>query len=117
LLPADGASFTLATDSITLQWASIGTLRENEKYMVVIEDVTEGVGRRLVDYVSDTKFIIPPTFRPSDSAPHIFRWYIVSVRQSGSDDQGQTIWAEAGELSLQRVFSWQGIAPEATPAP
>jgi LysM repeat protein len=116
LLPADGASFTLATDSITLQWASIGTLRENEKYMVVIEDVTEGVGRRLVDYVSDTKFIIPPTFRPSDSAPHIFRWYIVSVRQSGSDDQGQTIWAEAGELSLQRVFSWQGIAPEATPA-
>ncbi len=116
LLPADGASFTLASDTITLQWASIGTLRENERYMVVVEDVTEGTGRRLVDYVSDTKYIIPPSFRPNDTAPHIFRWHIISVRQSGSDDQGEPIWVDAGEMSLQRVFSWQGIAPAATPA-
>lgn len=116
LLPADGASFTLASDSITLQWASIGTLRDNERYMVVVEDVTEGTGRRLVDYVSDTKYIIPPSFRPKDAAPHIFRWHIVSVRQTSSDDAGDPIWSEAGELSLQRVFSWQGVAPAATPA-
>ena len=116
LLPADGASFTLASDSITLQWASIGTLRENERYMVVVEDVTDGTGRRLVDYVSDTKYIIPPTFRPKDAAPHIFRWYVVSARQTGSDDSGEPIWSDAGEQSLQRVFSWQGVAPAATPA-
>ena len=73
LLPADGASFTLANDNITLQWASIGTLRDNEAYNIVIEDVTEGQGRRLIDRVTDTKYIVPVSFRPKDSTPHIFR--------------------------------------------
>ena len=117
LLPADGASFTLANDNITLQWASIGTLRDNEAYIITIEDVTEGQGRRLVDYVHDTKFIVPISFRPKDNTPHIFRWYISTVRQTGTDDQGQPVWTNAGENSTQRVFSWQGVAPEATPTP
>ena len=117
LLPADGASFTLANDNITLQWASIGTLRDNESYVVTIEDVTEGQGRRLIDYVNDTKFIVPVSFRPKDSAPHIFRWFISTARQTGTDDQGQPLWDSAGEKSSQRVFSWQGVAPEATPKP
>jgi LysM repeat protein len=117
LLPSDGASFTLASDSITLQWASIGTLRDNESYIVTIEDVTEGQGRRLVDYVTDTKYIIPTSFRPKDNVPHILRWWISTARQTGSDDQGQPIWTSAGAPSLQRVFSWQGVAPEATATP
>jgi hypothetical protein len=117
LLPADGASFTLANDNITLQWASIGTLRDNESYTIVIEDVTEGQGRRLVGYVTDTKYIVPVSFRPQDSAPHIFRWYISTVRQTSTDEQGLPVWESAGEDSTQRVFSWQGIAPEATPKP
>jgi LysM repeat protein len=117
LLPPDGSSFTLANTSITLQWASIGTLRDNEAYQVIIEDVTDGQGRRLVDYVRDTKFIVPASFRPRDSLPHIFRWWVVTMRQNGTDDQGQPIWVTAGAQSLQRVFSWQGIAPESTPQP
>jgi len=117
LLPTDGASFTLANDNITLQWASIGTLRDNESYTIVIEDVTEGEGRRLVDYVADTKYIVPVSFRPKDSAPHIFRWYISTVRQTGTDDQGKPIWSTAGTPSTPRVFSWQGVTPEATPKP
>jgi LysM repeat protein/ribosomal protein L40E len=117
LLPSDGASFTLANDNITLQWASIGTLRDNESYTIVIEDVTEGEGRILVGYVVDTKYIIPVSFRPKDSAPHIFRWHISTVRRTGTDDQGQPIWSEAGDPSTPRVFSWQGVAPEATPKP
>ncbi|MEI6290286.1 MAG: LysM peptidoglycan-binding domain-containing protein [Chloroflexota bacterium] len=117
LLPADGASFTLADDSISLQWASIGTLRDNESYLVTIEDVTDGQGRRLTEYVNDTKFIVPVSFRPKDNAPHIYRWFITTVRQTGSDEQGKPIWDSAGENSLDRVFSWQGIAPEATTKP
>lgn len=117
LLPPDGASFTLANDSITLQWASIGTLRENEAYVVTIEDVTEGEGRRLVDYVRDTKYIVPVSFRPRDSRPHIFRWWVSTVRQTGTDAQGQPVWSSAGANSIQRVFSWQGVAPQGTPQP
>jgi hypothetical protein len=117
LLPPDGASFTLANDNITLQWASIGTLRDNESYTIVIDDVTDGEGRRLVGYVFDTKYIVPVSFRPKDSAPHILRWYVSTVRQTGTDDLGKPIWSSAGEPSTPRVFSWQGVAPEATPKP
>jgi LysM repeat protein len=116
LLPADGASFTLANDAITLQWASIGILRDNEAYQVIVEDVTDG-SRRIVEYTNDTKFIVPSSFRPRDSVPHIFRWWVTAVRQSGTDDTGQPIWTSAGAQSDRRVFSWQGVAPGNTPQP
>jgi LysM repeat protein len=116
LLPADGASFTLANDAITLQWASIGILRDNEAYQVIVEDVTDG-SRRIVEYTNDTKFIVPSSFRPRDSAPHVFRWWVTAVRQSGTDDTGQPIWTPAGAQSDRRVFSWQGVAPGNTPQP
>lgn len=122
LLPADGAAFQSIDDIITLQWASVGTLRENEVYAVTIEDVTGGEGRRLVDYVTDTKFIVPADFRPQDNSPHAMRWSIVPVRQTGTDNDGNPIWEPAGTPSNQRVFIWVGLggapaAPPATPTP
>jgi len=117
LLPADGAAFTLANDVVTLQWASIGTLRDNERYQVTIEDVTSGQGRRLTDYVTDTKFIVPTTFRPNDNLAHVIRWWVTTVRQSGVDEQGQPIYDSAGAISEERVFTWVGVAVEGTPTP
>jgi LysM repeat protein len=117
LLPADGASFTLANDTVTLQWASIGTLRENEAYQVTVEDVTEGQGRKLVQTVKDTKFIVPSSFRPNDSVPHVMRWWISTVRQTGTDEQGKPIYSSAGTDSAQRVISWVGVAAPVTPTP
>ena len=117
LLPADGASFTLADDVVTLQWSSIGILRDNEVYRVTVEDVTEGEGRKLVEYASDTKFIVPVSFRPKDNLPHVMRWNVTTMRQVGSDEQGNPIWESAGALSTERVFSWTGAAPEATQSP
>lgn len=125
LLPADGASYTNPSEMITLQWSSVGTLRQNEAYAVTIEDVTEGNARKLVDYVTDQKFIVPESFRPTSNTPHVFRWSVLPVRQTGTDkDSGNPIWEPAGAVSVQRVFSWIGTgapaptaAPSATPAP
>jgi LysM repeat protein len=116
LLPADGATFTQADDTITLQWATVGTMRENEAYAITVEDVTEGLGRKLVAYVTETKYIIPTNFRPGDTSPHIYRWWVVSVRQTGTNEDGSPIWEPAGAASPQRVFSWTG-AGGGTPAP
>ncbi len=116
LLPADGAAFTLANDVVTLQWASIGTLRDNEAYQVIIEDVTTGQGRKLTEYVTDTKFIVPTSFRPNDNLAHVIRWSITTVRQNGVDDQGQPIYVSAGAVSDKRVFSWVGVVVS-TPKP
>ena len=117
LLPADGTAFGTGNDVITLQWASVGTLRGNEAYAVTAEDVTEGQGRKLVEYVIETKFIVPVTFLPNDSVPHVIRWLVVPVRQMGTDDDGNPIWEAAGAASASRVFTWFGTVPIVTPAP
>jgi LysM repeat protein len=116
LLPADGTSFTVANETITLQWASVGDLRQNETYAVTVEDVTEGNSRKVTEYTTDTKFILPVEFRPSGTTPHIIRWSVVPVRQTGSNDDGQPIYEPAGTTSLQRVFSWWGSTVN-TPTP
>lgn len=117
LLPADGAVFSGSNDSITLQWAAIGGMQENESYAVTIEDLTEGQGRKLVDYTDDTKYIIPSSFRPADNSPHIIRWWVQPVRQSGTTEDGDAIWVPAGSQSIPRVFSWSGIGAIATQSP
>lgn len=117
LLPADGAAFTLANDVVTLQWASVGALREGEAYQVIVEDVTASQTRRLTDYVLDTKFIVPTSFRPRDNVAHVIRWWVIPVRQAGVDNQGQPIWVAAGAMSEKRVFTWTGVAVQGTPNP
>ena len=113
LLPADGDSFTLAVDTVTLQWASVGALRDNERYQVTVEVVTGGTGRKLTQYVTDTKFIVPVIFRPQSNS--IIRWWVVAVRQTGTDDQGNPIWSTAGAASAMRVFGWSGAGVIPTP--
>ncbi|MBL0343745.1 LysM peptidoglycan-binding domain-containing protein [Candidatus Villigracilis affinis] len=117
LLPADGAAFTLANDVVTLQWASVGVLRDGEAYQITVEDVTSDQTRRLTDYVTDTKYIVPSTFRPKDNVAHVLRWWVTPVRQAGTDDQGQPIWVASGAVSDKHVFTWVGVAVEGTPNP
>jgi len=117
LLPPDGAAFTLGDETITLQWASVGTLRENEAYAVTVEDLTGGTGLKLVDYVADTKFIVPGSFRVNDNIPHIYRWWVLPVRQTGTDSEGNPIWETAGVVSAARVFTWTGVPSQLTPTP
>jgi len=117
LLPPDGAPFTGAGDPITLQWASVGTLRENEAYAVTIVDITGGQERKLVEYVTDTKFNVPNSFRPGDNLPHVIRWWVMAARQMGTDESGNPIWEPAGAASSQRDFIWVGAGSAATPTP
>ena len=117
LLPADGAPFTIADNEITLQWASVGTLRDNEVYAVYIEDATAAQGVTLLDYVTDTRYIIPATLRPTENRAHAFYWWVVVVRQEGTDENGNPIWTSAGSLSDNRVFTWTGGGAAVTPTP
>ena len=89
---------------------------------MTIEDVTGGEGRKLVDYVTDTKYIVPADFRPTDNQPHAMRWVVIPVRQTGTDTEGNPIWEPAGVPSAQRVFIWSGsgsapAVPASTPTP
>ncbi len=113
LLPVDGAAFTNENSSITLQWASVGTLLENEFYQVTVMDITDGE-KKTVAYVLDTKYILPGAFRPNDTVSHIIRWTVETVRQVGVDEDGLPVYQSAGAVSTPRVFSWTGAAPSTT---
>ena len=117
LLPPDGAVFAIEDKTITIQWASVGVLNDNEAYQVIVEDLTDETERKLVDYVTDTKYVIPTTFRADDDLPHIYRWQVSTVRQNGVDNEGKTIWVSAGSTSVSRVFTWIGKVVEKTETP
>lgn len=118
LLPVDGSYFASANDVITLQWASIGELRQNEAYAVTIIDATDSNKGQFVEYVTDTKFIVPTSLRPTDGSLHIFRWSILTVRQTGTNqDTGKAVWVPAGPVSAERVFGWTSGPAQATPRP
>lgn len=117
LLPADGSTFS-GSDTISLQWASVGALNSNETYLVTIIDVSSGENIREVATVNDTKFLVPRSLRPSDGNAHIFRWTVGTVRQIGTDDNGNPLYDPAGATSNARVFSWASSGlTEATPTP
>ncbi len=116
LLPPDGASFTLTNDTFTLQWASVGELRTNESYGITVVDLTDPQQRRFTDYVTETKYIVPQSFRPNDTLPHVMKWWVVVVRQVSTDADGKPVYETAGIPSEQRAFSWIGTAIS-TPQP
>ena len=116
LLPVDGAPYSGANDTVTLQWSSVGTFRQNEAYKVTVEDVTAGGGRKIEAYVTDTSYIVNASFRPQDTTPHVMRWWVEPVRQTGSDSQGNPVYSSAGAASQPRVFTWSGVGA-VTPTP
>lgn len=116
LLPRSGAAFSAADTAVTLQWSAVANLRPNELYRVTIQDLTSEEERILVDYVTDTKYILPTTFRPVAAEPHIFQWSVAIARQINPGDPNP-IYEEAGNVSLWRVFSWMGSGASTTPTP
>jgi LysM repeat protein len=121
LSPADGAAFTAAEQEITLQWATVDILREGEVYFVTVVDVTCNCARELRLTTASNRLIIPADLRPEEPLPHVFRWSVVTARQTGTNAQGDPIYEPAGATSHERTFTWTGGppggAPGATPTP
>lgn len=116
LLPRSGAAFSATDESVTLQWAAVAALLPNEVYRVKIQDLTSVEEKILVEYVTDTKFILPSTFRPIDGNPHIIQWSVTVARQINQDNNNP-IYEEAGAESAFRVFSWIGTGVQPTTSP
>jgi LysM repeat protein len=118
LSPRDGTIFGSTDQEIALQWAAVATLRDNEEYQVTIQDISTGSGDKILNYVKDTRFIVPVSLRPTDGTTRIYRWSVNVVRISGTTDAGNPIYLSAGAMSETRVFAWGGSAPAVlTPTP
>lgn len=117
LYPQDGGDFDLSNDIVSLQWASVGVLQEDEAYQVTVIDLTSGSNIIVVAEVTDTKFVVPTEMRPTDNTPHIFQWFVVPVKALGINEDGDQIFTAAGPVSQSHYFTWTGSAPETTPNP
>jgi LysM repeat protein len=113
LLPADAQTFN-AGDTVTLQWTSVGTLRDAESYMVAVEDVTCNCARFYRQATTETKLIVPASFRQTDDALHVYRWTVTTVINR-SGDSAQPQYESAGATSSMRDFIW--LAGNVTPSP
>ena len=117
LRPRNGEAYTLQNDTVTLQWAAVSELRENESYLVSIMDITSGQRKEITVSVRDTKFVVPDSLKPTDDIPHIFKWTVVPVAQIGVDEAGNPQYRESGPISQPGYFSWLGGTLNRTPQP
>lgn len=117
LRPRNGEAFSLENDAVSLQWAAVGELRDNEYYLVTVVDVTAGENNPLTIAVQDTKLLLPETLRPTDSTPHIFMWNVIPVVQIGVDEDGNPRYRDGGPPSLPSYFTWIGAGAQTTPQP
>jgi LysM repeat protein len=117
LRPRNGEAFTLENDTVSLQWAAVGELRDNEYYLVTVVDVTAGQNNPLTIAVQDTKLVVPESLRPTDGTPHIFMWSVVPVVQVGVDEDGNPRYREGGPSSQPSYFTWVGSALQGSPEP
>lgn len=117
LSPPNGAAISPVEQTVVLQWAAVDVLKEGEQYLVTIEDVTCNCAKKKVDVTTQTRYIVNVEMKPAEAAPHIFRWSVVTVRQTGTTEKGDPIYEPAGATSEDRTFTWTGIGVPTTATP
>lgn len=107
LLPQEGQGYEGDVD-VVLQWSSVGELRSNEHYQVVVMDLTTNEQERFYGYSKETNFTLPDSLMPEDDLPHVFEWWVVPVAQIGADINGDPLYTDGGPASDVWVFTWKG---------
>ncbi len=83
-----------------LQWISVGVLKDQEVYLVEIQDETAGTQH--IDIAHSTSYQLPDDLIPGDGQTHTIQWR-VSVAAPNAQGQYRYIGAQGD----WRRFSWQ----------
>ncbi len=119
LYPVNETVIEPADKTLTLQWAAVKDLAEDEWYMVEMMDdsVLDSLPYR--GFTRDTAFKVPADWRPSLFTPetHNFRWRVSIVQVTGQRADGVFIYTYGGRESQDAYFSWLSATPTPTPTP
>ncbi|WP_162910059.1 LysM peptidoglycan-binding domain-containing protein [Aggregatilinea lenta] len=96
--PADEAQFN-ADQIVTVRWGGTGSLGPDERYIVYVRDVD--TGQEYVATVTETSYILPGGWQPSDRHTHEFEW---SVAVGTVDAQNQI--SNENHPAEPRTFTW-----------
>ena len=117
LSPPNNQTFEGNEEPILLQWASVGILRQNEYYLVRLEQVSGGVPPKTFSTHTTGLRVPVELFPRADDAHQVFQWQVRVVRETGTRADGTPIYADAGPPSSLRLFRWITAQPTPTPTP
>jgi LysM repeat protein len=100
---------------VTLQWAAVKDLNDNEWYMIELTDINVLDVPPYRGFTRDNSFQIPSDWRPDVPEEHNFRWRISIVQVTDWRADGQPIYEYGGRFSEDAFFTWLGAIPTATP--
>jgi LysM repeat protein len=117
LSPLDDQILEGNEETILLQWASVGILRQNEFYSIRLEQAGAG-NPPSVWRTQATGWHIPvEQFPKPDDTRRTFQWQVRVVRETGTRADGTTIYTDAGLPSATRSLRWLVAQPTPTPTP
>jgi len=117
LSPPNNQAFEGNDESILLQWASVGILRQNEYYLVRVEQVSGGVPPTTFRTRATAWRVPVELFPKADDSRRTFQWQVRVVRETGTHADGSPILSDAGPASPLRLFRWLTAQPTPTPTP
>jgi len=117
LSPPNNQTFEGNEEPILLQWASVGILRQNEFYLIHLEQVSGGVPPKTFTTHATGWRVPVELFPKADDTRRAFQWQVRVVRETGTQADGTPIYADAGPPSPLRLFRWITAQPTPTPTP
>lgn len=115
LYPIDNTTVQPPDGVITLQWAAVKTLAEDELYMVELTDMDEPYPIPMRGFTRSTSFQIPANWRPDVAETHQMRWRVAIVKVTDTRSDGLPVYTYGGESSDPSFFFWEGAVPTSTP--
>ena len=117
LYPVQQAVIDPPDGLITLQWAALRDLAEDDWYMVEVTDMDVLDSAPWRGFTRDNAFQVPANWRPKLAESHQMRWRVSLVKVTGFREDGMPIFTYGGESSEDAFFIWEGAVPTPTPAP
>ena len=116
--PPDEASFSGRETQVILKWDSVGSLAEDEYYVVVILFSHGPDTWRDEHWVKETSMQIPD-YLPDVATGDRYQWSVTVMRQTGTKPDGMKVGEPLGRASASRSFTWTVAAapPPSTPTP
>jgi len=92
---------TSVNGPVRLSWLTVGTLADDEHYLVLLRD--EATGTVFSAATRQLSMDVPPDYLPSDGQTHAFAWQVVVVRL-GTDG----LFYPVGAALPEQRFVWEG---------
>lgn len=97
-----------AGETVFLQWLSVPSLADNERYMVEVIDLTDVDSHPQRLFTRSAGLTLPADWAPSVGESHDYVWRVSLVSIDGRRENGGYIYSVIGAESVARQFSWDG---------